>query len=419
MSLEKNKIRLSVLYFFEFCIFGGVVPVLSLYLKELPGFTGFKVGFVLSMTSIASVTSPLIAQRIADRYISAEKLFSVLHILCGIFIIIFRQQTNFAAVTVIYLLLMISLSPTSPLLNVLVFHSLGKDKTKYGFLRVWGTFGWIFMSAFFSYVWLGSDLLPFEKQIGDLYYITAFFCLFLGLFSLYASVKSRNTDSVTNDSPGNSFRPEYAVKNAGDSVKPEIIKLLKGSGGRELIYFIIISMLASIADKSYFLGISPFLKFSGFSEHSIMPSISIGMVPEIAAMFILYRFIKKYGYKTVLTAGISAHVIRFILFIAASESGADFLIFPGIFMHGFTFAFFIAVSYIFLDNFCSKKTRSSMHLFYAFIVAGTGNLAGNLIGGFLIDLSLLVRGNYTIFWLFPASASVSALLLLRKKISAG
>ncbi len=77
MSLDKSRIRLSVLYFFEFCIFGGVVPVLSLYLKELPGFTGLKVGFVLSMTSVASITSPLIAQQIADRYISAEKLFSL------------------------------------------------------------------------------------------------------------------------------------------------------------------------------------------------------------------------------------------------------------------------------------------------------------------------------------------------------
>ncbi len=286
---------------------------------------------------------------------------------------------------------MISLSPTSPLLNVLVFHSLGKDKAKYGFLRVWGTFGWIFMSAFFSYVWLGSDLLPFETQIGDLYYITAFFCLFLGFFSFYESMKSKNKAlSLSDKEADKTGRLESA--GSSKSAGPDIVKLLKGDSGKELIYFVIISMLASIADKTYFLGISPFLKFSGFAEHSIMPSISIGMVPEIAAMFILYRFIKRFGYKTILTAGISAHVIRFTLFITASETGADFLIFPGIFMHGFTFAFFIAVSYIFLDNFCSEKTRSSMHLFYAFIVAGTGNLAGNLIGGLLIDLSLSFRG---------------------------
>jgi predicted MFS family arabinose efflux permease len=142
---------------------GGVVPVLSLYLKELPGFTGSKTGFVLSMASIASVTSPLIAQRIADRYISAEKLFSILHLLCGVLLIVFRQQSSFITVTLLYLFLMISLSPTSPLLNVLVFHSLGKEKKKYGFLRVWGTVGWIFMAVFFSYIWLGSDLISFKR----------------------------------------------------------------------------------------------------------------------------------------------------------------------------------------------------------------------------------------------------------------
>ncbi len=399
MSRDRNNIKLSVLYFFQFCIWGGIVPVLSLYLKELPGFNGSMTGFVISMTSIASVTAPLIAQRVADRYISAETLFSILHLSCGVLVIIFRQQTHFAAVTVVYLLLMISLSPTSPLLNVLVFHSLGKDKMKYGFLRVWGTFGWIFMAVFFSYVWLGSDLFPFDKNIGDVYYVTAFFCFFMGFYSL----------AVTS---GNS-RKSIGKKAA----KFDINSLPSGPLRRELFYFVAVSMLASIADKTYFLGIAPYLKYSGFPEQSIMPSISLGMISEIAAMFILYKLIRRFGYRNILTAGIVAHVIRFFLFITASETGAFYLIIPGIFLHGFTFAFFIAVSYIFLDTFCTEKTRSSVHLIYAFIVSGSGNLAGNLIGGVLIDFSLALRGSYTIFWIFPAVVSVSALILLRRHIS--
>lgn len=401
MAPDRNKFNLSLLYFFQFCILGGVVPVLSLYLKELPGFTGAKIGFVLSMTSIASVTSPLIARRIADRYISSEKLYSVLHILCGVLLIVFRQQRNFPSVILVYLFLMISLSPTSPLLNVLVFHSLGKEKAKYGFLRVWGTFGWIFMAVFFSYVWLGSDIIPFKREIGDLYYITAFFSFTLGIYSLF--LRSEKTENSRSDN-----KPQ----------KLDIKRTLSGGEGKELLFFLIISMLASIADKTYFLGIAPFLKYSGFPESSIMPSISIGMVPEVAAMFILYRLIKRFGYKNILSAGISAHIIRFVLFIIASETGLPWLIIPGIFMHGLTFAFYIAVSYIFLDTFCTDSTRSSMHLLFAFLVSGTGNLAGNLAGGVLMDISLSVKGNYTIFWLFPALVSAYSFLMLRRHISA-
>ena len=399
MSPGRTRIQLSILYFFQYCIFGGVVPVLSLYLKELPGFSGSMTGIVISMTSIAAVTSPLIAQRVADRFISAEKLFSILHISCGILIIIFRQQTNFAAVTAVYLLLMLSLSPTSPLLNILVFHALGDNKRKYGFLRVWGTFGWIFMAVFFSYVWLGSGILPFEKSIGDVYYVTAFFCLVQGFYSL----------SIAAEYPESS-----SVKKTG---KFSLDSLPRGSKRKELFYFVLISILASIADKSYFLGIAPYLKYSGFPENSIMPSISIGMVPEVAAMFLLYRYINSFGYKNVLAAGISAHILRAVLFVTASETGALYLILPGIFLHGFTFAFFVAVSYIFLDTFCTEKTRSSVHLLYAFFVAGTGNLAGNLTGGFLLDISLSVRGNYTLFWVFPLLISSAAFFLLRKYIS--
>ena len=400
MSSEKNRFKLSILFFFQFCVMGGVVPVLSLYLRELPGFSGFRVGFVLSMTSIAAVTSPLIAQRIADRYISSEKLYSFLHVICGFLIILFRQQTGFALVALLYLFLMICLSPTSTLLNVFVFHSLGENKTKYGFLRVWGTLGWIFMAVFFSCIWLGSDILPFKKEIGDVYYVTAFFCFFTGFYSMTMAAGNRGKNRLS--------------KRAGIRLKDT---LPEGDERKELFYFVAISVLASAADKTYFLGISPFLKYSGFAERAIMPSISIGMVPEVAAMFILYRLISKKGYKNILSLGIAAHIIRFALFIAASETGLICLVFPGIFLHGFTFAFFTAVSYIFLDTFCSDETRSSLHLIYAFIVAGTGNLSGNLIGGVLMDLSLAFRGNYTLFWIFPSLVSLSALVLLRKKIS--
>ena len=399
MSPGRTRTQLSILFFFQYSIFGGVVPVLSLYLKELPGFNGTMTGIVISMTSIAAVASPLIAQRVADRFISAEKLFSFLHISCGILLIIFRQQTNFTAVTFLYLFLMLSLSPTSPLLNVLVFHALGRDKAKYGFLRVWGTFGWIFMAVFFSYVWLGSDILPFERNIGDVYYLTAFFCLIQGIYSL--SIRSEKAD-------------KNRIKKAE---KFSFNTLPSGSRRIELFYFVIISILASIADKSYFLGIAPFLKFSGFPENTIMPSISIGMVPEVAAMFILYRFIKRFGYKKILSAGILAHVLRAVLFITASETGTAGLVFPGIFLHGFTFGFFTAVSYIFLDTFCTDSTRSSVHLIYAFLVAGAGNLAGNLIGGLLLDLSLAVRGSYTLFWIFPLLMSSAAFFMLKKYIS--
>jgi MFS family permease len=178
-------------------------------------------------------------------------------------------------------------------------------------------------------------------------------------------------------------------------------------------------MFASIADKTYFLGIAPFLKFSGFSESSIMPIISIGMVPEIAAMFILYTLIKRFGYKNILSAGIVAHILRFILFIISSESSASYLIIPGILLHGLTFAFYVAVAYIFLDTFCTENTRSTMHLLYAFAVSGTGNSVGNIIGGILMDYSLFLRGNYTLFWLFPALVSAASFIMLRRKITSG
>ncbi len=382
------------MFFFQYFILGGIVPVVSLYLKELPLFSGFMVGVVLSMTSIASVTSPLIAESFADRLISSERLFACAHIINGILLIVFRQYNNFIVIVFLYLLITISLSPTATLLNILVFHRLNKEGEKFGFIRVWGTVGWISMAFFFSYIWLSSGSLKGSPgKLGDVFYIASAVSILLGLFSLTLS-------------------PASAGKKSGGSLFLKI-KNLPIEGDRKVLFtFFIISTMVSVVDKYYYLGIAPFLKFSGFSERSIMPVISAGLISELIAMFVLYKLLKKYGYRKILSAGITAEFLRFTVFALAPGRW----IIAGILLHGLTFTLYSTAAFIFLDSFCSAKTRSTLHLLFSFVVAGGGNLAGNLIGGILMDFSLFLTGNYMVFWIFPAIISGLSFIILNKKI---
>ncbi|MDX9800977.1 MAG: MFS transporter, partial [Spirochaetia bacterium] len=234
--------------FLQYVVICGVIPVMSLYLKEIPLISGAKVGIILSMSTAAGILSPLITVYIADRYISAEKLFAICNIAASFLLLLLRQQSEFLPVLFIYLFLMMFITPSAALINIMVFNFLGAEGRRFGSIRVWGTLGWIFMSLFFSYVWLGDVFFKnIGKSIGDILYFSSVTALFLGLFSL--SIRSE--------------KKEFKKRNTGLSL---FGKDPSTPDRRRLYVFFLISLFISVVDKYYYMGLSPYLKYSGVPD---------------------------------------------------------------------------------------------------------------------------------------------------------
>ncbi|MCP5513980.1 MAG: hypothetical protein H7A26_00775, partial [Spirochaetales bacterium] len=52
--MNKNfSFKLRAITFFQYVVICGVIPVMSLYLKEIPGISGIKIGIILSMSTAA------------------------------------------------------------------------------------------------------------------------------------------------------------------------------------------------------------------------------------------------------------------------------------------------------------------------------------------------------------------------------
>ncbi len=390
--MNKNfSFRLRAITFFQYVVICGVIPVMSLYLKEIPGISGVKVGIILSMSTAAGILSPLISVYIADRYISAEKLFSVCNIAASMLMTMLRQQSGFLPILFIYLFLMMCITPSTALINIMVFNFLKTEGFRFGSIRVWGTLGWIFMSLFFSYVWLGDIFfMDLEKSIGDILYFSSATALFLGLFSLTI----------------HSEKKESKKSNAGLSL---FGKDLSSPDRRRLYVFFMISFFMSIVDKYYYMGLSPYLRYAGISDKWIMPVISSGNISEIFLMFFLFRILVRFGFKKTLAAGAAAHCLRFFFF---AFSDGIIPVLSAILIHGVTFALFSAAAYIYLDMYCSSKTRTSNHLVYSFVISGAGNLVGNLAAGNVFDISLSNFGSYSFFWFIPAIVSLISLFMI-------
>ena len=390
---DKTVFKLRLITFFQYVVICGVIPVMSLYLRGIPGITGTMAGIILSMSTVAGIASPLITVYVADRFIRPERLFALCNIAASFLMLLLRFQTDFLPLAVLYLLIMLFLTPSSALINIMVFNFLDREGKRFGAIRVWGTFGWIFMSVFFSYIWLGDYFFKsIEKSIGDILYFSSGTALLLGLYSLTLDSGKKTAAD----------RPAAAGLSS-------FCSNLAAADRKRLLVFFTVSFFIAIVDKYYYLGISPYLKHSGIPDKWIMPLLSAGNISEIILMFLLFRIISRYSFRKTLAAGAVFELIRFILFAFPAN---HLLLVSGILIHGATFALYSACAFIYLDMFCSEKGRTANHLVYSFVISGGSSLAGNLTGGIMLDFSISVFRNYTVFWIVPAFISLLSMIMI-------
>ena len=378
-SVDRHlKIRLSIMMFLQFFIAGAFTPVLSLYLKESLGFSGFQTGMILSVTAIGSIIAPLVTSLVADRLVRAEHLLGVLQLSGGVLIGAFALQKSFLPVMVLYLCYTLVNVPTFALTNAIVFHHSPDTRHKFGSIRVWGTIGWIAVAWLFSYLWLRSG----GSGLPDALKLAALSSFLLGLYAFSLPVS----------------RPLH--KNTGGFLPAGSLRVLKEPAIMRLCIFI---LAVSFFYRFYFFGTAPFLRAIGFPDSDIMPAMSLGQIPEVFAMGILGWLLLRFGSKKIILFGLALDVFRYA---TASLGGPSWLVITGLAVHGLSYTFIFTTASIYLDRFCDSRSRTGAHQLFSMITSGIGSFAGNLFCGITMDLCAVNHApvNYHAFWLVPTAA---------------
>jgi nucleoside transporter len=393
------KIRLSIMMFLQFFIAGAFTPVLSLYLKDSLHFSGFQVGMILSMTAIGSIIAPLVATFAADRWVRAEYLLGILQLLGGALIGAFSFQHRFLPVMALYLAYTIITVPTFALTSAIVFHHSPDTRHKFGAIRVWGTVGWIVVAWLFSFLWLrqagsgvAADRLPDALKLAAL----ASFALGLYAFTLPRSHEPHKDR--------NGFLPVESLRVLRN---PAIIRLC------------IFMLFVSFFYRFYYFGTGPFLRAIGFPDDRIMPTMSLGQLPEIFAMGILGWLLVRFGSKKIILIGLALDIFRYG---TAALGGPSWLVIAGLTVHGLAYTFIYTTAAIYLDRFCDGKSRTGAHQLFTMLTSGFGNFAGNLFCGSVMDACTVGQSqvNYHVFWLVPSAGlfiMLFSLLFLIKNVS--
>lgn len=388
------RLRLSVMMFLEFAIWGSWFTVYNLYcLKPVAagglGFTGTQVGSIYGTMALGAIFSTMLAGQLADRVMASEWLMAISHLLGAGLLYAMAQIHDYNTLWWVALAYALVYNPTLAIANSISFANVPDATRDFPSLRVLGTIGWIAVGIAVSVIF-PKDQQATNKPL----LLAAGLSGVLGLFSF----------ALPHTPPS---------RKSGDPLP--FLKAFKLLLEPSFGIFFAISFVITIALAFYYTFAGNFLESVGVK--SVAAVMTIGQGSEIVFLLMLPLALKKFGMKGVLVVGMAAWAVRYGLFAI----GAPYLlVLAGIALHGVCFDFFLAAGFIYTDNSAPSDIRGSAQALFSFLTYGVGMWIGNLVSGKVVD-ACTVNGvvNWHRTWTAPAIGAavclVIFLLLWREK----
>lgn len=391
-----TKLRLSFMMFLEFFIWGGWFVTLGTFLGQNLGTSGAETGMAFSTQSWGAIIAPFIIGLIADRYINAERILGLLHIIGAVLMFQMYKSETFANFYPYVLAYMISYMPTLALVNSISFNQMKDPAKEFSFIRVWGTIGWVLagLSISFIFHWDSADNI----QVGLLrntFLMTAIASGILGLYSFTL--------------PKTPPRIDKSEKVSLASILGlDALRLLND---KNFLVFFISSILICIPLAFYYQNTNPFLSEIGVNNPT--GKMAIGQVSEILFMLLLPFFFKKFGFKKTIIVAMLAWALRYLLFAFGNEGELAFMLIAGIALHGICYDFFFVSGQIYTDSKAGEQVKSAAQGLITLATYGIGMLIGFWVAGKISDHYLLDSGLHTWqqIWIFPAIFAVGVMIL--------
>jgi nucleoside transporter len=410
------RFKLSVMMFLEYVIYGAWLPLLGLYMGEkYLKFTPSEQGWVFNAFAIAAITGMFFGGQLVDRYFAQEKFLAFSHLIGGLAMLGLAYQKTFWPFFGLMLLHCFFFVPTMSVTNSIAFANIKDAQKDFGFIRVWGTIGWIAVAWPFVFIPIDWARVPSIDQAGG---IISWMGTALGTLKTGSAMESALASTFTVSGVASLLLAAIILtlphtpppKTAGSSFAPlEALKLLKVPS---ILVLFIVTFLDSLVHYSYFFWTSRYLPDIGLPENWITPAMSIGQVAEIATMAGLGLVLKRLGWRLTMIFGILGHVVRFGIYAIGSKDLLWLVIFSNV-VHGFAYAFFFATVYIFVDENFPKDVRTSAQSLFNLLVLGLGPFLSNILSAQLLDIFKTDTGiNYHQLFLVPVGLALFATVLL-------
>jgi nucleoside transporter len=382
------RVKLSVMMFLEYVIYGAWLPLLGLYMgKDYLKFTGFEQAWVFNAFAIAALTGMFFGGQLADRYFAQEKFLAFSHLVGGLAMLGLAYQTKFWPFFALMMLHCFFFVPTMSITNAIAFANLKDAQKEFGYVRVWGTVGWIAAAWPFVFIPIDWDKVPSMADAGG---TVAWLGTALSTVKTGKAMETALASTFTVSGIASLILAAFClvlphtppVRNVGAKFAPfEAIKLLAVPS---ILVLFIVTFCDSLVHYGYFILTSSFYPVIGLKENWIAPAMSIGQIAEIVTMAWLGVFLKRLGWRLTMIIGILGHAVRFYIYSIGTPQLLWLVILSNV-VHGFAYAFFFATVYIFVDENFPKDVRSSAQGLFNLLILGLGPFIAGFLWPYLKD----------------------------------
>lgn len=366
--------------FLQFFVWGAWLITVSNYWFITKKWGGEEFGAIFSTLGLASLIMPAITGIIADRWVNAEKLYGILHILGGLALACIPMVNHPGTFFWVIFGAMLCYMPTISLSNSVAYNILktnGFDVVKvFPPIRVWGTIGFI------AAMWATN--LSGNKASSNQFHIAALAAVILGLYS-FSLPKCPPLKSTSR----NATWVELLGLNA-----------FKLFGNLKLALFFIFSMfLGGALQLTNMYGdvfISEFATIPRYSDSLVVKYstiiMSISQVSETLFILAIPFFLKRFGIKKVMLISMFAWVLRFGFFAYGNPGDGLWMIILSCIVYGMAFDFFNISGSLFIETTTDSRIRSSAQGLFMMMTNGFGAIFGSLASGYVIQKYFTING---------------------------
>lgn len=394
--MKSIKVRLTVMNFLQFAIWGAYLTCIGNYLGSVG--MGDLIPWFYSIQGIVSIFMPAVMGILADKLVQPQRLLGICHFLAGALMLscwylgydaaASGVQPDRVAMLTFYTLSVAFYMPTLALSNTVAFSVLknnGYDTiTDFPPIRVMGTVGFIATMWFVNCATLTPDgdfFFTLDKNpmrfqytymqllvSGVLGVVLALYC-----FTLPACPLTKHRSSSIAEALGlNAF------------------KLFKQ---KKMALFFIFSMLLGMSLQvtngyatpfiSHFQAIEEYVHTFGANNATLLTSLS--QMSEALCILLIPFFLKRYGIKNVMLIAMVAWVFRFGLFGVGDPGNGVWMFILSMIVYGVAFDFFNVSGALFVEKETDQSIQASAQGLFMLMTNGIGASVGTLLAGKVID----------------------------------
>lgn len=366
------KNRLILMNFLQFFIWGSWLLTIGAYWFQTKHWTGTEFGAIFSTMGIASLFMPAIAGIIADRWINAEKLYGIFHLMGAIVLFLLPQVNDPSTFFWVILINMIFYMPTIAL-AITVSYSAMKEKgmdiiKEYPPIRVWGTIGFIVALWIINLLHWGSHPSQF--------YIASVASFLLGIYAF----------TMPKCPPLGKGHKKSMVEALG----LKAFSLFKST--KMALFFIFAMLLGASLQLTNAYGDTFIKDFGNYLEYKDLFAVkyseiimSISQISETLFILTIPFFLRKFGIKKVMLMSMVAWILRFGLFGYGNPAEGLWMLVLSCIIYGMAFDFFNISGSLFVETQSSPDIRASAQGLFMMMTNGIGAVLGSRISGIIID----------------------------------